>query len=221
MSTLSIRFSGSGINYGQSRPVSRVLSGIAIHLASMLPSGSSSLPESNNEAGHLSSPIWPCSGWGLPCPRCHHRGGELLPRLFTLTPHLSILQSRRLFPSCWPLGHNRSRGKLQWPKGAGRYVFCGTFRGIAARPRYGPPCPVELGLSSPLIRSARNRGATIRSALAIYQKIRFVAETQQSFLLSSSRKPVTSLIDVPYPDGFKPSRHILRLFKQLYQVQAP
>jgi len=28
--------------------------------------------------------VWPCSGWGLPCPRCRHRGGELLPRLFTL-----------------------------------------------------------------------------------------------------------------------------------------
>ena len=30
-------------------------------------------------------PIWSCSGWGLPCSRCRHRDGELLPRLFTLT----------------------------------------------------------------------------------------------------------------------------------------
>ena len=29
--------------------------------------------------------IWPCSRWGLPSLRCHHRSGELLPRLFTLT----------------------------------------------------------------------------------------------------------------------------------------
>ncbi len=29
-------------------------------------------------------PIWSCSGWGLPCPRRHRRGGELLPRRFTL-----------------------------------------------------------------------------------------------------------------------------------------
>ena len=29
-------------------------------------------------------PIWSCSGWGLPCPRHHWRGGELLPRRFTL-----------------------------------------------------------------------------------------------------------------------------------------
>ena len=28
----------------------------------------------------------PCSRWGLPGPRGRPRGGELLPRLFTLTP---------------------------------------------------------------------------------------------------------------------------------------
>jgi len=28
-----------------------------------------------------SPPIWPCSGWGLPCPRCFHRSGALLPSL--------------------------------------------------------------------------------------------------------------------------------------------
>ena len=47
--------------------------------------------------GPPNPPIWPCSGWGLPCARHHWRAGELLPRLFTLT---------------------RLRG---------RYVFCGTF----------------------------------------------------------------------------------------------
>jgi len=51
--------------------------------------------------------------------------GELLPRLFTLIP----------------------------PK-AGRYLFCGTFLIPSLTrwnsPCYGPPCPVELGLSSPL-----------------------------------------------------------------------
>ena len=31
------------------------------------------------------SPIWPCSGWGLPCRRCCHRRGALLPHPFTLT----------------------------------------------------------------------------------------------------------------------------------------
>ncbi len=31
------------------------------------------------------SPIWSCSGWGLPCHRCYQRRGALLPHLFTLT----------------------------------------------------------------------------------------------------------------------------------------
>ena len=30
-------------------------------------------------------PIWPCSRWGLPCPRDCSWGGGLLPHLFTLT----------------------------------------------------------------------------------------------------------------------------------------
>ena len=35
-------------------------------------------------AGHASSPIWPCSEWGLPCDPCHQRPGALLPHPFTL-----------------------------------------------------------------------------------------------------------------------------------------
>ena len=32
--------------------------------------------------------------------------------------------------------------------GAGRYIFCGTFRRLASPRRYLAPCPVEPGLSS-------------------------------------------------------------------------
>ena len=46
--------------------------------------------------------IRPCTGWGLPCLRCCHRSGELLPRHFTLTPY--------------------NRGGI---------TFCGTFRRVA------------------------------------------------------------------------------------------
>gem|GEM_PF-5738021 len=66
------------------------------------------------------SPIWSCSGWGLPCHRCYQRRGALLPHLFTLTG----AKARR------------------------RYLFCGTFRGLAPPRRYLAPCPVEPGLSS-------------------------------------------------------------------------
>src|SRR5712692_2696456 len=37
-----------------------------------------------SEPGRLSPPIWPCTTRGFPCPRCCHRGGGLLPHLFTL-----------------------------------------------------------------------------------------------------------------------------------------
>ena len=57
-----------------------------ISLGPRLRGASSSLPESSSETGRLSSPIWPCSGRGLACRPCHQGRGELLPRLFTLTP---------------------------------------------------------------------------------------------------------------------------------------
>src|SRR6187551_4013115 len=41
-------------------------------------------PTRSHRAGHT-TPVWSCFGWGLPCPRCHQRGGALLPHPFTLT----------------------------------------------------------------------------------------------------------------------------------------
>jgi len=34
---------------------------------------------------HDCSPIWSCSGWGLPCHWCCHQRGALLPHHFNLT----------------------------------------------------------------------------------------------------------------------------------------
>jgi hypothetical protein len=57
-----------------------------IPLAPALLPGSCNLPGNIERAALKRSPIRSCSGWGLPC-RPRHRGrGELLPRLFTLTP---------------------------------------------------------------------------------------------------------------------------------------
>ncbi len=57
-------------------------------------------------------PIWPCTRRGFPCLADYSASGELLPRLFTLTPLLR----------------------------AGRFVFCGTVRGnaCALSPRVSP-----------------------------------------------------------------------------------
>ena len=60
-------------------------------------------------------PIWPCSRWGLPCRRCCHRRGALLPHRFTLTG-----------ARCRALR---------------RFTFCCTFRGLAPPRRYLAPCP--------------------------------------------------------------------------------
>ena len=38
----------------------------------------------------LWEPIWPCTAWGLPCLRCHHRSGGLLPHLFNLTRKVAL-----------------------------------------------------------------------------------------------------------------------------------
>jgi len=57
-----------------------------IPLARALLPGSSDLPGSIERATLKRSPIRSCTGWGLPCQPCHQGRGELLPRLFTLTP---------------------------------------------------------------------------------------------------------------------------------------
>jgi len=76
------------------------------------------------------APIWPCSGWGLPCGPCCQRPGALLPHPFTLA----------CAPAASSTGHRR-------------YTLCGTFPELQ-RERQSPagvtrhPCFVEPGLSS-------------------------------------------------------------------------
>ena len=75
-------------------------------------------------SGQLLVPVWPCSGWGLPCHSCYQKRGALLPHPFTLTCARSETA-----------GHRRS-------------TLCCTFRRLATPGRYPAPCPAELGLSS-------------------------------------------------------------------------
>jgi len=75
-----------------SRPVSRVLSWATIPLGCTSPCTSSDLPGNTRgprAAGRSKlrptcSPIWPCSGRGLPCRACYQARGALLPHRFTL-----------------------------------------------------------------------------------------------------------------------------------------
>ena len=59
--------------------------GAIIHLGRRLPATSLRPTRESNEADHLSSPIRPCSGRGLPCRFRRRKRGELLPHHFTLT----------------------------------------------------------------------------------------------------------------------------------------
>jgi len=68
----------------KSQPVSRVLSGIIIHLDWKSPS-SLKQPTRKRRGPRHSFPIWSCSGWGLPCRLSYQKRGALLPHHFTLT----------------------------------------------------------------------------------------------------------------------------------------
>ena len=71
------------------------------------------------------SPIWSCSGRGLPC-----RG--LLP-----AARCALTAPFHPYRAC-----------------ARRFVFCGTFHGLAPSRRYLAPCPKEPGLSSASVRDS-------------------------------------------------------------------
>jgi len=92
----------------------------SFHWGYRSPGTSCNLPGDIRRAALNRLPIWSCSGWGLPCPACHHTGGELLPRPFTLT---------------------RPEGQA--------VSFLWHFPPVTRRSRYEPSCPVEFGLSSP------------------------------------------------------------------------
>ncbi len=116
-------FLGKRIRRKSEPAVSRVLSWAIIHLGRPSPAASSNLPGSPLGTGGAGCPacfpIWSCSRRGLPC-----RG--LLPvARCALTAPFHPYQGE------------------PW-----RYIFCGTFHGLAPSRRYLAPCPKEPGLSS-------------------------------------------------------------------------
>ena len=120
----------------ESQPVSRVLSGIIIHLDWKSPS-SLKQPTRKRRGPRHSFPIWSCSGWGLPCRSCYHARGALLPHHFTLTSQDQLINN--------------------W-----RYTLCCTGRRLSPPRRYLAPCPVEPGLSSSPASLARAKPAIIQ-----------------------------------------------------------
>ena len=103
---------------GGSRPVSRVLSWTAIHLGCASPRTSSNLP--GNHAGRMNVPLFGLAPGGV----------------YPAAPVTS--RAVRSYRTISPLPAPERR----------RYIFCGTFHGLAPSRRYLAPCPVEPGLSS-------------------------------------------------------------------------
>ena len=104
-----------------SRPVSRVLSGVAsataIHLGRPLLDASSNQPgrrpgrrpERRRLPGDArATPIWSCSRWGLPCHDCRQPRGALLPHPFTLARR----RSRKAVCFLWHFPWGRPRRPL-------------------------------------------------------------------------------------------------------------
>ena len=102
----------------RSRPVSRVLSWTVVHLGCTSPHTSSDLP--GNHAGRMNVPLFGLAPGGV-CPAA---------------PVTS--RAVRSYRTISPLPVPKHR----------RYLFCGTFHGLAPSRRYLAPCPVEPGLSS-------------------------------------------------------------------------
>jgi len=106
------------------------------------------------------TPIWPCSGWGLPCP------AALAPQAVGSYPTVSPL------PRTWSARLGRLDGSLRLRQpsrlaahAVRRFVFCCTFRRLAPPRRYLAPCSMEPGLSS--ARSSRDAVVLTDSATAI------------------------------------------------------
>jgi hypothetical protein len=125
-----------------SRPISRVLSWVVIYLGEKLPFPSSGHTRELCGPRHR-SPIWPCSGRGLP--------GQPVTRLpvvsyttfspLPLTRNLSLATKRTGMPPV-------TKGPV-----SRAVCFCGTFPEVTLAGRYPAPCPMEPGLSS----SGQNR----------------------------------------------------------------
>ena len=98
----------------------------SFHWDASRPTPLATYPKTSDGQPVVRLPIWSCSGWGLPCPACHHAGGELLPRHFTLTESEDPAVS-----------------------------FLWHFPPVTRRSRYEPSCPGEFGLSSQFLKTER------------------------------------------------------------------
>ena len=109
--------------------VSRVLSWTTIHLGQPSPTASSNLP-------------------GSPLRRAVRTFARVLPYLVLLQAGFTVPRS----VATRAVRSYRTFSPLPAPK-CRRYIFCGTFHGLASSRRYLAPCPMEPGLSSGALKA--------------------------------------------------------------------
>ncbi len=68
------------------------------------------------------SPIWSCSGWGLPCHACYQTRGALLPHHFTLTCAMQRWPSAVCFLRHFPSAHAAQGLPGTLPSGARTFL---------------------------------------------------------------------------------------------------
>ena len=137
-----------------------------------------------------SPPIWPCSGWGLPC------HAALAPH--AVSSYLTVSPLPRT--SC---------------DAVRRFAFCCTGRRLAPPRDYLAPCSMEPGLSS--ARSSRDAVVLTDSAVTIMGSeavisydFRCISPTAQSprtgqLQASLARSPIRAATDPTRPPGSSPS----------------
>ncbi len=131
-------------------------------------------PPSGEPEGSRRSLIWSCTGWGLPCRCSRLQRGELLPRLFTLTPRGAVC-----FLWHFPWGCPRSPLATTLPCGARTFL----------RSAHGSRRPFSLLRQEQLLRIYRRLSRKARSALHAYDLKRLSAGSCKQ----GGKKPATNL----------------------------
>ena len=114
----------------RSRPVSRVLSKLALrdsHSSGTAVTHSLERPTREQRGPRYRSPIWSCTGWGLPCrPCCHVRGG-LLPASRCVAPPPRCCRETPFHPCLIPCGPSAVCSLLHFPSPHGARPLAGIL----------------------------------------------------------------------------------------------
>ncbi len=168
------RARGTRLKEMRSRPVSRVLSRLAprdSHSSGTVVTHSLEQPTREQRGPRYRSPIWSCTGWGLPCRPCRHVRGGLLPASRYVAPPPRDCRETPFHPCLIPCGPSAVCSLLHFPsphdaRPLAGILPCGARTFLPAH-EVRSDCPADFArrLSAPGARYANARCAgTPRSA---------------------------------------------------------